>query len=80
MNIDIEDEAELLDGVEVENFPTLLIARGDALLFYGTILPHAQTLTRLVQGALAAALPPPAAGPEVAALLARLTAQRPANG
>jgi thioredoxin 1 len=56
--IDIEDEADLLDGVDVENFPTLLLARGEEPLFFGTITPHAQTLERLVRGALAGDLAP----------------------
>ena len=30
--VDIEDEAETLGDVDVEDFPTLLIARGNALL------------------------------------------------
>src|SRR5262249_25453865 len=51
--IDIEDEAELVDGIDVENFPTLLIARGARVLFYGTVLPHAATLQRLAETALA---------------------------
>ena len=51
--IDIEDEAELVDGIDVENFPTLLIARADRVLFYGTVLPHAATLQRLAETALA---------------------------
>ncbi|HEY9065792.1 MAG TPA: thioredoxin family protein [Burkholderiaceae bacterium] len=51
--IDIEDEAELVDGIDVENFPTLLIARGERVLFYGTVLPHAATLQRLAETALA---------------------------
>ncbi len=51
--IDIEDEAELIDGIEVENFPTLLLAQGDALLFLGPITPQPQTLARLVASALA---------------------------
>jgi thioredoxin 1 len=72
--IDIEDEADLLDGVEIENFPTLLIARGDRLLFFGTITPHAQTLARLVQTALADALPPPAADAAIDALALRVSA------
>ena len=72
--LDIEDEAELLGPVDVENFPTLLIARGAQVLFFGTITPHAQTLTRLVQGAIAGELAPPAGAPEVAALAQRLQA------
>jgi thiol-disulfide isomerase/thioredoxin len=72
--IDIEDEAALLDDVEVENFPTLLIARGDRVLFFGTITPHAQTLTRLVQGALAGELESQTDAPEIDALAQRVAA------
>jgi len=57
--IDIEDEAELVDAIDVENFPTLLIARGDRVLFYGTVLPHAATLQRLAETALANELAQP---------------------
>ena len=72
--LDIEDEAELLGSVDVENFPTLLIARGAQVLFFGTVTPHAQTLTRLVQGALAGELRPLADAPEIDALALRLQA------
>ena len=51
--IDIEDDAELIDGIDVEDFPTLLLAHGDALLFLGPITPQPQTLARLVASALA---------------------------
>ncbi len=51
--IDIEDEAELVGAIDVENFPTLLIARGDEVLFFGTVMPHSSTLTRLIQAAAA---------------------------
>ena len=70
--LDIEDEAELLGSVDVENFPTLLIARSEQVLFFGTITPHVQTLTRLVQSALAGELKPLADAPEVDALSQRL--------
>lgn len=72
--LDIEDEAELLGPVDVENFPTLLIARGAQVLFFGTVTPHPQTLTRLVQGALAGELRPLLGAPEVDALAQRLQA------
>ncbi|HUG22526.1 thioredoxin family protein [Piscinibacter sp.] len=49
--IDIEDHAEVLGTIDVEDFPTLLIARGDEVLFFGTVTPHANTLGRLVQSA-----------------------------
>lgn len=56
--IDVEDHDEVLGGLDVENFPTLLIARGDEVLFYGTVTPHEQTLARLVDSALAGDLKP----------------------
>ena len=70
--IDIEDDAALLDSVDVENFPTLLIARGERLLFFGTITPQPATRARLVSSALAGALPAPASMPEFDALVRRL--------
>jgi thioredoxin-like negative regulator of GroEL len=50
--VDIEDHDEVMGHVDVENFPTLMIAHGDEVLFFGTITPHEQTLARLVQSAL----------------------------
>jgi thioredoxin 1 len=70
--LDIEDEAELLGAVDVGNFPTLLIARGAQVLFFGTVTPHAQTLLRLVQSALAAELNPLTEQAEISALAQRL--------
>jgi thioredoxin 1 len=55
--VDIEDNDEVLGPIDVENFPTLLIARGDTPLFFGTVLPHVQTLSRLVQSAAEGNLP-----------------------
>lgn len=72
--IDIEDEAELVGDVDVENFPTLLIAHGDRALFFGTITPHPQTIARLVQSALDGGLEPPADAAEVDALARRVSA------
>lgn len=70
--LDIEDEVELLGNVDVENFPTLLIARGPRALFFGTVTPHPQTLTRLVQSALAGGLKPLADAPDIDALAQRM--------
>ena len=47
--LDIEDEAEELGDLDVENFPTLLIAREENVLFYGTMLPHISHLERLLE-------------------------------
>ncbi len=46
--IDVEDRAALLDQVDVENFPTLLIGAGDRLAFFGPVAPHAEVLARLI--------------------------------
>ena len=73
--VDIEDESELVGDLDIEDFPTLLLARGDQVLFFGPLLPHAQTLDRLVRGALAGELPPLSAAalaPDARALPARL--------
>ncbi|MBT0568941.1 thioredoxin family protein [Curvibacter sp. CHRR-16] len=47
--IDIEDEADLVDDFEVENFPTIVVIRDGSVRFAGTLLPHAETLKRLLQ-------------------------------
>jgi thiol-disulfide isomerase/thioredoxin len=52
MWIDIEDEAELVDPIEVDDFPTLLIAAHGQPQFFGTVTPHLDTLRRLIQSAL----------------------------
>ena len=50
--VDVEDEADLIDPIEVENFPTILIASDAKPLFFGTVLPHAETLQRLIKDRL----------------------------
>lgn len=69
--VDIEDEADLVDPIEVENFPTILIAQGAEPRFFGTVMPHLDTLRRLIQNS-AAADAAPLKDPEISALLARL--------
>jgi thiol-disulfide isomerase/thioredoxin len=43
--IDIEEE----EGYEVENFPTILVKRGEEELFNGVLLPHHAHLARLLE-------------------------------
>jgi thioredoxin 1 len=57
--VDIEDESDLVHAVDVENFPTLVIAEGDTLRFLGVITPQPEMLERLVRAAEARNLPPP---------------------
>lgn len=47
--IDIEDQADVVGDLDVDNFPTLLIQRGDVVAFYGTMLPDARQLHRLIE-------------------------------
>jgi thiol-disulfide isomerase/thioredoxin len=50
--VDIEDEADSLGDLDIEDFPSLLIAAGDTTLFLGAVTPQAQTAERLVRSAL----------------------------
>jgi thiol-disulfide isomerase/thioredoxin len=46
---DIEDHADDLGDLDIENFPTLLIQRQEQILFFGTMLPHLSHLRRLIE-------------------------------
>lgn len=46
--LDIEDDAAVCGDIDVENFPTLAVYRGGALLHYGVSLPQEGTVARLV--------------------------------
>lgn len=46
--IDIEDRADVVGELDIENFPTLLIQRQDQVAFFGTVLPDANLAHRLV--------------------------------
>lgn len=55
--VDIEDHEDDLDDVEVENFPTIVIADGSGRVqFAGPILPQFETLRRLCAAARAGEL------------------------
>jgi thiol-disulfide isomerase/thioredoxin len=75
--IDIEDEADLVDPIEVENFPTILISVQGQARFFGTVTPHIDTLRRLVQAQLAVDGPGKLSA-EIQALADRLQAHTPA--
>lgn len=46
--IDIEDHANLVDELDIENFPTILIQFQHKVLFLGTMLPDANLVSRLL--------------------------------
>lgn len=71
--VDVEDQADVVDPVEVDNFPMLLIALGNEARFFGTMTPQAETLERLVRDRAANVAPATAlAQPDAAALVLRL--------
>jgi thiol-disulfide isomerase/thioredoxin len=47
--IDIEDQADVVGELDVENFPTLLVQRADTVAFFGTMLPDPAIADRMVQ-------------------------------
>jgi thioredoxin 1 len=47
--VDIEDEAEAVEDIDVENFPTILVRRAGETLFQGVMLPHHEHLQRLLE-------------------------------
>ena len=57
VRIDIEDHADVVGDLDVENFPTLLIQHADTVAFFGTTLPDAGVAHRLItaQAALSSA-------------------------
>ena len=48
--VDVEDEEELVGSVDVETFPTVLIADGRVARFLGPVPPQAKVLDRMLQG------------------------------
>jgi thiol-disulfide isomerase/thioredoxin len=55
--IDIEDEAELVGDLDIETFPTLLIADDHHVRFAGPLTPQPETLRRVLRAHLADARP-----------------------
>ena len=46
--LDIEDDSAICGDIDIENFPTLAIYRGERLLHYGVSLPQEGTVARLI--------------------------------
>ena len=73
--VDIEDESDLVGDLDVETFPTLLIADGERALFLGPLLPQAPVLARLL-ASLQAAPGSAGAGGEAQGVFERVRAAR----
>ena len=53
--IDIEDQADIVGDLDIENFPTLLIQHDDTVTFFGTVLPEGALAERLIEAQVATA-------------------------
>jgi thioredoxin-like negative regulator of GroEL len=73
--VDVEDEADAMGDVDIETFPTVLIAHDRRPLFLGPVQPSAAQLSRMIASLREHGdtdQPSPTASDEAAALLARL--------
>lgn len=77
--IDVEDEADLLHPLDVDDFPTLLIAVNGQPRFFGPLTPRVETLARMIRIKAQDAGAPPLAQPDLAALVSRLQAAYPVS-
>ena len=73
--IDVEDEAEAMGDVDIETFPTLLIARDMSPLFFGPVQPSGSQFARLISSLLEGSTSSSAISGAAAPLLHRLVAQ-----
>ena len=72
--VDVEDEDDAMGDVDIETFPTLLVARGDEVLYLAPIPPMASQFKRLLARLQAQQAPDPGIGADAKALLHRLQA------
>ncbi len=73
--IDVEDEEDVVGDLDVETFPTVLVAGGGQARFFGPVLPQAGVLGRLVDS-LQASPAGPRADQEAQALWGRVLSRR----
>lgn len=74
--LDIEDDEAWVGEIDVETFPTLLMADDAGVRFMGALTPHADTLDRLLQSFERGTLGLASAPEGAAELLALLRARR----
>jgi thioredoxin 1 len=71
--VDVEDEADAMGDVDIETFPTLLIAQGTHARFLGPVQPTSAHVTRMLLGLQSGSATAPKMA-EADALLSRLGA------
>lgn len=72
--VDVEDQADMVDPIEVDNFPTVLVASAAEPRFFGPLTPQAGTLERIVREGSTHHDPALAQRIDLRALVARLRA------
>jgi len=70
--VDVEDEDDAMGEVDIETFPTVLVARGADVLFLGPLVPTGNQLARLLATLQADPVPAPGLGDAARHLLKRL--------
>lgn len=70
--VDVEDEADALGDLEIETFPTLLVARGRRAVFFGPVQPSPTQVGKLLDKLFADPAAARETAPEAHALLDRL--------
>jgi thioredoxin 1 len=70
--VDVEDEADAMDDIDIETFPTLLVAAAGRPLFFGPVLPSAPQFQRLLASLLQDGAASTGVTPEILSLLGRL--------
>lgn len=73
--VDVEDEDDAMGDVDIETFPTLLVARDGQVLFLGPIPPSATQFTRMLASLQAQPVRSPGLGSDADALFRRLDDQ-----
>jgi hypothetical protein len=73
--VDVEDEDDAMGDVDIETFPTLLVARGEQVMFLAPVAPLASQFTRLLARLQAQRDPDPGIPREADDLLRRLQAE-----
>ena len=72
--VDVEDEADAMGDVDIETFPTLMIAREGKPLFFGPVLPSGAQFSRLVASLVESGAASGPVSSEAAPLMQRLKA------
>ncbi len=70
--VDVEDEADAMGDVDIETFPTLLVAQGASPRFFGPVQPSGAQVARLLSS-LKEGAAPLSDEAQAQALLVRLT-------